>query len=1072
MDVRKRLSGIIIAICICVLAFSGSLSLEAAEYGGSLRTIKEGTPAVAEGADFTYKVLESGTVCITGYTGAETAFEIPSVLGGYTVSTIGANAFAGKVEIIRVVFPSTITTIEEGAFEGCKGMTTLCLPAKIEILSGKAFKDCDAITEVWIPNTLKNVEGTYAEAIFEDCDQLRTITFEAGLTEIPSMMANNCPSLEYIDIPDSVVKIGNSAFINCDALTNLQLPAELVGIGAYAFGDCDGLREVWIPKSLDYCEIPREEQTGNAIENTLYATIDKHSHGAFADCDNLKKATLEDGIRKVPVYLFEQCRGLEEVAIPDTVSVIEAGAFAQCSNLKQVDLPENLTYVQDCGFLESGLEELLLPDKLQKLDLDAFSHCENLTEITIPKSLVETYTARETYPYISDAFEEKSGPFAGNHLRKVIWEEGSTIVANYILKDCNSVEEVVIPDTVKEIGIAAFNDCHSLKSVELPEGLEVIRDRAFEYALSLEKMEIPDAVTSIGVYCFRDCENLSEVILPQGLSQIPEYCFQYCKNLRTIELPQSLRTIGRWAFDDSGLEEIHFPEQLERIADVAFSDCVSLKKVVIPDSVTEMGSYVFSSCLALEEIILGKGVSTIAQEAFADCISLRKVELPQAVTMVKEKAFMGCTSLTEVIFRGVQIMDAKVFIGCPSLTKMTLPRSVFRVSEDILVDASGVTIYGLAGTYAEDYAQRVGATFADISIHATDVQLNPEDMSMFVGETKSLDLAITPTGCTDEVFWLSSDNNTATVSETGEITAHHVGTVTISVEVGEWKKTCKVTITQPITSLRYENEQLFMKVGQSKGNFLYREPNNATNPNLEFSSQNPNVAIVDENGTIYGIREGHTTITASALDGSGIQAVCQVFIIQSNIEEIFSDIKESDWWHNAVQYVYYNDIMVGTKDKFEPAGKLTREQFVQVLYNNSGKPEVSTDNGFPDVKDTWYKKAVLWANEKNIANGLGTGEFGVGKYIMRQDLALMLYKYATLNGFDLTSMEELIQQYADGDKVSGYAQNAMNWAITQGIMSGKGSKGEDISTFRLDPHGTATRAECASMMMKLLEKNK
>ena len=111
-------------------------------------------------------------------------------------------------------------------------------------------------------------------------------------------------------------------------------------------------------------------------------------------------------------------------------------------------------------------------------------------------------------------------------------------------------------------------------------------------------------------------------------------------------------------------------------------------------------------------------------------------------------------------------------------------------------------------------------------------------------------------------------------------------------------------------------------------------------------------------------------------------------------------------------------------------------------------------------------------NENNIANGYKTGEFGISDNITRQDLALMLYKYAVLKGYDLTATDGLIQQYADSAKVSNYAQNAMNWAITQGIMSGKGNKGEDISTFKLDPTGTATRAECASMMMKLLEKNK
>jgi len=184
----------------------------------------------------------------------------------------------------------------------------------------------------------------------------------------------------------------------------------------------------------------------------------------------------------------------------------------------------------------------------------------------------------------------------------------------------------------------------------------------------------------------------------------------------------------------------------------------------------------------------------------------------------------------------------------------------------------------------------------------------------------------------------------------------------------------------------------------------------------------------------------------------------------------FTDIPSNAWYVKAVQYVYDNGIMAGKGDVFCPNNPITREEVVQVLYNQSGKPAVAIENRFPDVKDAWYKNAVLWADDNDIANGKGTGMFGVGENISRQDLALMLYKYARLKDFDLTVNTGEINKYADGNKVSGYAKEAMDWAITQGIMSGKGNKGEDISTYRLDPLGTATRAECASMMMKLLEK--
>ena len=142
---------------------------------------------------------------------------------------------------------------------------------------------------------------------------------------------------------------------------------------------------------------------------------------------------------------------------------------------------------------------------------------------------------------------------------------------------------------------------------------------------------------------------------------------------------------------------------------------------------------------------------------------------------------------------------------------------------------------------------------------------------------------------------------------------------------------------------------------------------------------------------------------------------------------------------------------------------------MQVLYNAEGKPAVTIANPFPDVKDNgWYKNAVLWAKENNIANGGGDGRFGVGAKITRQDLALMLYKYAALKGCSLQAQSGKINDFADGNKVATYAKTAMDWAVTNGILSGKGVAGQPLSTFQLDPAGTATRAECAAMLKNFM----
>ncbi len=190
---------------------------------------------------------------------------------------------------------------------------------------------------------------------------------------------------------------------------------------------------------------------------------------------------------------------------------------------------------------------------------------------------------------------------------------------------------------------------------------------------------------------------------------------------------------------------------------------------------------------------------------------------------------------------------------------------------------------------------------------------------------------------------------------------------------------------------------------------------------------------------------------------------------------MFADVDPDSWQFSAASYVFANDLMTGKgKDEnghilFDPNNSITREEFVQVLYNAEGKPAVSIENEFLDVADNgWYKDAVLWAKENDIANGTPDGNFGVGKNITRQDMAMMLYKYAKLKGCSLTANAGEINQFADGDMVADYAKEAMDWAVTNGILSGKGNAGADISTFRLDPIGTATRAECAAMLKNFM----
>ncbi|MCR5847229.1 MAG: DUF6273 domain-containing protein [Lachnospiraceae bacterium] len=188
-----------------------------------------------------------------------------------------------------------------------------------------------------------------------------------------------------------------------------------------------------------------------------------------------------------------------------------------------------------------------------------------------------------------------------------------------------------------------------------------------------------------------------------------------------------------------------------------------------------------------------------------------------------------------------------------------------------------------------------------------------------------------------------------------------------------------------------------------------------------------------------------------------------------NVVDIFSDVQAGQWYVNAIQFVYDRGIMVGTNaTTFGVGQKLQREQFAQILYSMAGKPAVAADaeNPFKDVKNNpgYPRDAILWAYSEGIVAGNADKTFGVGQAIQRQAVAVMLYKYAKKFNYILTANDTALDGFNDKASIATWALPSMKWAVTQGIISGKGNG-------KVDPVGNATRAECAAMIMRLITVN-
>ena len=178
----------------------------------------------------------------------------------------------------------------------------------------------------------------------------------------------------------------------------------------------------------------------------------------------------------------------------------------------------------------------------------------------------------------------------------------------------------------------------------------------------------------------------------------------------------------------------------------------------------------------------------------------------------------------------------------------------------------------------------------------------------------------------------------------------------------------------------------------------------------------------------------------------------------------FSDVQASDWFSNSVAFVCQNGLMVGTsQNSFSPNDTTTRGMMVTILYRTDGEPPASNQSHYADVPPSaYYAAPVSWASWYGIASGYTPESFGPEDNLSRQQLATILYRYATYKNFDVSARGNLVQ-FADRNQISDYAMDALSWANAVGLISGKSDQ-------ILDPTASTTRAEMAAILQRFCQK--
>ena len=263
-------------------------------------------------------------------------------------------------------------------------------------------------------------------------------------------------------------------------------------------------------------------------------------------------------------------------------------------------------------------------------------------------------------------------------------------------------------------------------------------------------------------------------------------------------------------------------------------------------------------------------------------------------------------------------------------------------------------------------------------------------------------------------------------------------------------------------SVKLSNSSVTLTKGSTKQLTAIINPNTVANKKLSWSSSNTSVAKVSSSGLVTAVGTGTATITVRTTDGTDKKATCKITV---NNTLPFIDVKKSDWFYNAVEYTYNRGIIKGaTATEFRPNKNITRGDLVTILWRMEGEPVVTGVRNFPDVSTkAYYSKAIRWATKNKVVNGYQNGNFGPNDNITREQLATILWNYAKYKGKYIGGAV-VTSKYTDWNKITGYARPAMIWAVDKGVITGK-----DNGT-RIDPQGTATRAETAGMIYNYLTK--
>ena len=540
-------------------------------------------------------------------------------------------------------------------------------------------------------------ENSYSYAFKESIDTLESFSFQSNpkLVSVGNYAFCNCKKLKRVDFSkcSKLQSIGDYSFSGCSSVIDVQLPQSFLTIGNFGFQSLSSLTTIKLPKSMTsighscflYCGLTSVEfESGIKISSIPWRS--------FSKC-NLKTITIPASVKDFVPSSLEQTN-LESINVENTskyyiiknellLSFDSSYVYYCPSLLSNVNIPEGVNLLVDSSFAYSKITSITLPQSLKTIESYTFNAASELLNITIPSGVIEIGNRAFLNCY---------------KLQYVFFDEPSNLtnLSEYLFQNCESLKRIEIPDSVTSIGNNCFQNTKSLGYVKLPNNLNSLGGGVFSQTSSSIKIAFGEdsqyyfhqdqyLITSndnISVVQFLS-SSITEITIPSETLYIRQSAFQFQKQLKTIKFNENcmLKTIEDFAFDhcNSLSQIISLPSTITSIGESSFAYC-SIADINLPN-IEIIPQSCFQNCISLESVSFSK-IKTIEKIAFANCSKLSSVNLGNMLETISTESFRETTKLEMITFPStlISIYDQafynsgikKVVFSSPELNKISL----------------------------------------------------------------------------------------------------------------------------------------------------------------------------------------------------------------------------------------------------------------------------------------------------------------------------------------------------------------------------------------------------------------